>query len=256
MYKKIKLSITAMLLSSSLMAIEIHSGAEAVNIVGKQRMYTQRLLKDYAMVGMNNTYDNPSADLKKTIDDFSDHLSSLEAYAKDGATKEALKKVDALWSKTKTALEVKPDLASVGKLQEDLDALLKASDEATKSFAKASGEKKGEVVNIAGRQRMLSQRMASLYMLKVWGVSDPKFKAKLTDTMTLFKDSLKKLEDSPLTNDEIQGLLKKVKRSFMFFEMMNRSSSKFVPTLIYKKSNEMLENMDKVTQLYVKRDAK
>jgi hypothetical protein len=50
---------------------------------------------------------------------------------------------------------------------------------------------------------------------------------------------------------EIKVLLSKVKRSFMFFEMMSRSKSKFVPTLIYKKSNDILVNMNRVTQKYV-----
>jgi len=103
---------------------------------------------------------------------------------------------------------------------------------------------------------MLSQRMASLYMLKVWGVKDPKFKTKLDETLALFKTSLETLEKSSLNNDEINTLLAKVKRSFLFFEMMNRSKSKFVPTLIYKKSNDILKNMNSVTQLYVSSKSK
>ncbi len=39
--------------------------------------------------------------------------------------------------------------------------------------------------------------------------------------------------------------------SFMFFEMMSKSKSKFVPTLIYKKSNDILANMNSATQSYV-----
>jgi hypothetical protein len=69
--------------------------------------------------------------------------------------------------------------------------------------------------------------------------------------MKLFKTSLEELEKSDLNTDEIKVLLAKVKRSFMFFEMMNKSKSKFVPTLIYKKSNDILVNMNSATQKYV-----
>jgi len=93
-------------------------------------------------------------------------------------------------------------------------------------------------------------------MLKVWGVEDPQFKTKLDDTLKLFKSSLEKIEASSLNTDETKALLKKVKRSFVFFEMMNRSKSKFVPTLIYKKSNDILENMNTVTQIYVQNESK
>jgi hypothetical protein len=97
---------------------------------------------------------------------------------------------------------------------------------------------------------MLSQRMASLYMLKVWGVNDPKFKDKMTKTMELFKKSHEVLKKSSMNTPEINKLLTKVERAFMFFEIMNKSSSKFIPALIYKKSNEILKNMNTVTGLY------
>jgi len=247
---------SSVVLSGYLYAVEIKSVAEAVNIAGKQRMFTQRMLKDYAMVGMGNTFGNPEEDLKKTMADFSDHLASLKAYAPNDEIKKSLDEVETLWKPIEKMLQEKPELAKAEKLQVDLEKLLQASDKVTKQFAKASGKASGEIVNIAGRQRMLSQRMAGLYMLKVWGVEDPQFKAKLDDTLKLFKSSLEKIEASPLNNDESKALLKKVKRSFVFFEMMNRSKSKFVPTLIYKKSNDILNNMNTVTQIYVKSEAK
>ena len=98
---------------------------------------------------------------------------------------------------------------------------------------------------------MLSQRMAGLYMLKVWGINDKKIKEKMDDSMELFKRSLEKLQKSELNTDEITKLLTKVEKSFMFFEIMNRSSNTFIPTLIYKKSDDILKNMNSVTKLYV-----
>jgi len=250
--KRIKIGlVTLSLLPVLLSAVEITSPTHAVDIAGKQRMFTQRMLKDYAMVGMGNTFGKPEEDLKKVSDEFQDHLESLSKYAKNDEIKKSLDKVERLWIPLRKTLSGTPDKAKVEKLQIDLDVLLKASDETTKLFAKASGKDSGEIVNKAGRQRMLSQRMAGLYMLKVWEVEDPQFKTKLDESMNLFKTSLDELEKSSLTTDEIKVLLAKVKRSFMFFEMMSRSKSKFVPTLIYKKSNDILTNMNSATQKYV-----
>ena len=255
-HKSIKILLLPSLFLSYSSAIEIENLSVAVDVAGKQRMFTQRMLKDYAMVGLENNFGNPGADLKKIMDSFENHLDSLIAFNKDKATKESLQKVKKMWGPVKSALKETPSKEQAGKMQEDLEALLKQSNEAVGLFAKQTGKASGEIINISGRQRMLSQRMASLYMLKVWGINDPQFKIKMTKAMDLYKKSLEKLKKSDMSTTEIKVLLDKSGKAFKFFEIMNKSSSKFIPTLIYKKSNDMLRDMNTATGLYAAQEGK
>ena len=249
--KSIKYIFTFSILTNSLLAVDIKNVYDAVDISGKQRMFTQRMLKDYAMIGMQNSFGSPDKDLKKIMGEFEDNLHALHDYTKNKKIKKSAKKVEALWLPIKKVLENSPTKSEVAKLQESLELLLSASNETTGLFAKETGKASGKVVDMSGRQRMLSQRMASLYMLKVWGVDDDKFKEKMKDSMELFKSSLEELQKSEFNTDEINGLLTDVEKSFMFFEVMNKSSKVFIPSLIYKKSNDILKNMNKATQCYV-----
>ncbi len=231
-------------------AVEIRNLSVAVDVAGKQRMFTQRMLKDYAMVGMGNTFGKPKDDLTEIMASFEEHMNLLSQFTADEATKKSLKDAKALWEPIKEKLTIEPTKESAKVLQNDLEALLKVADNSTKLFAKQTGKQSGKIINMAGRQRMLSQRMASLYMLKVWGLDDPQFTKKMSSAMELFKTSLQTLTKYEKNTDEISALLKKVKRSFMFFEIMNRSKSKFIPSLIYKKSNDILKDMNSATGLY------
>jgi len=255
--KRVLIVVTSLLaMLQTVSAIEIETLSQAVDVAGKQRMFTQRMLKDYAMIGLQNKFGNPQEDLKKITADFEDHLNALIAFNKDPKTDESLQKVKKMWSPIKAALQETPSKEKAGKLQEDLEALLKQSNEAVGLFAKQTGKTSGEIINISGRQRMLSQRMASLYMLKVWGVDDPQFKKKMNASMKLFKESLERLKKSDMNTPEITALLHKAERSFKFFEVMNKSNSKFIPALIYKKSNEILKDMNTATGLYAAQEKK
>ncbi len=244
------IGIAGMVMTVSAYALEIANLSQAVDVAGKQRMYTQRMLKDYAMIGLQNRFGDPQKDLDMIMHDFEDHLDALIAFNKEPKTAQSLQKVKQMWKPIKEALKAPPSKAKAGKMQEDLEALLKQANEAVGLFAKQTGKESGEIINISGRQRMLSQRMASLYMLKVWGVDDPKFQEKMNKTMELFKTSLERLKQSKMNTPEITALLQRAERSFKFFEIMNRSKSKFVPALIYKKSNEILKDMNTATGLY------
>ncbi len=229
----------------------IDSMSDAVNKAGQQRMITQRMLKDYALIGMNNIYGDPKKDLPEMVKLFDSNLNELKGFIKDKSSLESLNELSTLWNPIKKTLQEAPSKDKVVKLQGDLEILLNAANKSTGLITKSSGEASSEIVNMAGKQRMLSQRMASLYMLKVWDISDLKFEEKLTKAMGEFSKAHEILSNSKLNSDKINTLLEKTGMAFMFFEMTQESNSKrYVPSLINKSATKILTNMNTVTELY------
>ncbi len=252
---KTKLAYALMTIFITSLSSTPHAEADAfdraVNKAGKQRMITQRVLKDYAMVGMNMEVGNPAKDLKALVVQFDSSLKDLQSLSMSEEVAKSLGEIEKLWTPIKTTLQAPPVKEKVGELQKDLDRLLEACDENTHLIAREANNQTGGIVDTAGRQRMLSQRMAALYMLKAWKIEDPRFQEKLTKSMEEFSTAHKLLEASPLTTEDIRTKLARVKKAYAWFEMMgNSKSNRVIPSLINKSAKSILADMDEVTTLY------
>lgn len=224
---------------------------DAINKAGKQRMLTQRMLKEYTLVGMGVEYGRPKEKLNISITLFEQQLLELKRYPAGPGITDSLSKVEALWRPIKKIVSSPPDLTNIATLQRDMDALLQACHHTTQLLSEASPNESGYIINVSGRQRMLSQRLASLYMIRAWGLDDPEFSRKHAEVMEQFQAALQELEQSPVTTRNIKKKLKKVRSAFYWFEHTARNEDqKPVPTLITKSSDKILQRMDEITEMY------
>lgn len=254
--KTLKTIFLLTIFSSFVFSLEIKNSIEAINISGKQRMFSQKVLKEYIMIGMNNTFGNPEEEINNTIKQFEEASKALTIFTTNKEIKKQLRISKRLWNTVKKTLTKESSKENVIKLQYNLEKLLVINNDITELFIKDSKTEVGEFINIASKQRMLSQRMASLYMLRVWGVNDNTLEQKMTNSMKLFKTSLEKLEQYDKNTKDVKNILVKVKKSFIFFQMMSKSKSKFIPSLIYKKSIEILNDMNSIVIHYKKLETK
>ncbi|RZI57408.1 MAG: ANTAR domain-containing protein [Rubrivivax sp.] len=165
--------------------------AEAVNLAGQQRMLSQRLVKLMAQ-----------------------RAAGIEAKRAKALQDESCARADPLdpvvnaWRRLEPLLVGKPSVEALAAADAAAQDLLTHSDALATALAASGGGKPLHVVNVCGRQRMLSQQLAKEALLV--DLLPARTPAELLDCLDRFAAGLAELESSPLSSDAIRALLAEV----------------------------------------------
>ena len=228
------------------------SNAEAVNMSGLQRMLSQRIAKSYLMLGQRVSVQEATKQRETSIALFESNLKELKAYAPTPEMNEGLKKVETVWMGYKKRVLQTPSREEALTVIRQSDEVLKLSESVVKMVQEYSKVSSARLVNISGRQRMLSQRIAKLYLTKSWGLTYEGLDQDLTTAINDYENALAELTASPLNTDEIKQGLGKVQGIWKFsksgFALSNENL--YVPTAIANTTENLLKHMQAITKQY------
>ncbi len=235
---------------------QVISLSEAINKSGRQRMLSQRLAKAYLQLGLGVEVEQSRKILESSLSSFEHQLAELKSFAPTPDNKQILSEMDKNWLQyKKVLLEKQPnqqDARAIMVLNEDV---LSIAQKATVQLETYSGTVVGQVVNISGRQRMLSQRMAKFYQARQWGVAPADVMARLEAARKDFIDGMTILQASHSNTPRIREELALAQQQWMFF---NDALSKIEDTKnarqysihVATTSERILSAMDGITGMY------
>ena len=185
--------------------------ARQINLSGRQRMLTQKMSKEALLYALKVEPAKSRLKMLQTAQLFDRTLKGLMhgdaeqnlAPAHDPAILKQLRKVRALWKDflpvvIRLGKAKEADRASIETIARLNLPLLAEMNRAVKMFESASGADTAElavVINLAGRQRMLTQKMAKEYLLAAYGIAPDANRAEMRKTIALFDQTLKGLLD-------------------------------------------------------------
>ncbi len=252
---------TLLLATAGLPLISAHAQVsdirDAINKAGRQRMLSQRMGK--AWLALVHGVEKPMAQqvLDKSLALFDRQLVELKAFAASADIAATYNNLDASWSAYKTALVGNaPSRDSAATMLQLNAGVLALAHQGTVQFESAQGKPLGKLVNIAGRQRMLSQRMAMFYLAARLPVDAPVATAEINKARGEFVSAMDYLRKAPETTPQIQEQLQLADGQWVFFDAaLKRSSASDAGSAralgeIFMASENLLSVMDRVTGQY------
>jgi len=236
---------------STLHADDIISIAEAINQAGRQRMLTQRIVKSYSQMGQDVRYTVADKQLNGSIKLFEEQLHNLQKFTTDSETTRGLDLVQKLWSPVKQIASGAIERKQAETLRQNAEKLLVAAHQVVLMLEEQSANNQGHLVNISGRQRMLSQRLGNLYMLQSWGFTNELYRNDYDKAKGEFQEALHELIAAQENTPKISKNLKEVSQKWDVFKLSDRmGDGEFVPGLVARMLDKILIQMNDITGMY------
>jgi AmiR/NasT family two-component response regulator len=184
--------------------------AEAVNRSGQLRMLSQRLVKLYALGCAGTRPAEVAALFAGSLVQVEANIATLGKTLSRPTFGDLLDAVTAPWGALRRALALPASAGRIAEVDALAEEMLLSAEVLTESLEVAGFAVALHVVNVAGRQRMLSQRFAKDALISVGldGAASVQSRHAMAATAEQIEASLGYLDALPMTNPEIAGELR------------------------------------------------
>ena len=223
-----------------------------LDTAGRQRMLSQRIVKDYLYIGNKVAVSKADKQLKASLGEFSTANQKLMTSINDPEIQNLLTFVQMSFDEFND-LSKQPFSLDTAQLALDLsESILEGSQYVVDSLTEKTGRHESEIVAKAGKQRMLAQRIAKYYIAYQSGIKDKNTVDQMKDAVKTFSDNhqalMKNPNNTPSINQKLAEIDKLWKIVYKFYLKIEKGG---LPFIVFTTTDDITSKMDEITKLYV-----
>ena len=227
------------------------SEEQTINLAGRQRMLSQRMAKDYFYAGKKINKGNALKQLKKSLEDFKKSQGVLDKKISDEEIVNLLAFVNMSLEEFVTISKEEFSVDNATIILDLSESILEGSDYVVQALKK--GKPTNNIIDIAGKQRMLSQRIGKYYIAYQAGIKDDNTIAQMKETVKKFDTILTQLLANKNNTPQIQTELEKVKKMWkIVYKFYLNIEKGGLPIIVFSTTDDITSNMNKIVSMYVK----
>jgi nitrate/nitrite-specific signal transduction histidine kinase len=227
---------------------------DAINKAGRQRMLSQRMAKAWLALVHKTQSAAAQQILDRSMALFDRQLVELKAYAPNADLRKTYADLEVAWSEYKGALVGShPSRDGAGGLLDTDARVLALAHQGTVQYEAVTSKPVGKLVNVAGRQRMLSQRMAKYFYAAALHVEPTQAQAEIGKARSEFLSAMELLRNAPEATTGIKDQLALADNQWLFFDLALKEIHSASPKALsdmFVTSENLLAVMDRITGLY------
>jgi hypothetical protein len=256
------LSLLPLAASAAAVPVPAASGInmlEAINQAGRQRMLSQRMAKLYAQVIRETRQDEAHKLLGDSMALFEKQLDNLHNFVQQKNASDIVTTYDQLstrWQEYKRVVAMDPNRTGLQQVVALNEQVLATAHAGTLQLEKLHGGALGKLVNMSGRQRMLSQRISKFYFFRRDGVATAECIKNMNAARTEFLAAMNTLKQAPENTNDINAWIAMGEAQWLFFDeavhadTSDRSEMAYHDNNVAITSENILQVMDKLTNYY------
>lgn len=216
----------------------------AINLASSQRMLGQRMVGAYCLAGLSNL-DRSEEIYVESIEVFESQIDVLKDMALDDRVRAQLSRIETVWYRLKGLARTERDVESAAALVANSIELMDETELLVSVLIEDLDEEVGEWISIAGRQRMLGQRIASLKVCEAYGVDGSRIGLNVMRGFAELKGGQSQLENSDFVSRSTRRFLNEASNHLAELEYL-LAQDEIQPVNVFEITDHYLRSMNRV----------